>query len=564
MAFNQRGQWVSTTAKVDQRGRSVLTGPTLDAFGVEVFGLSTTHDLGAISTDGDSTLTATLSIAHPLEATLTGDSTLSDVLQYQAALIIEVDGDSSVDPDLSGGSILLDATLVGDSTLSDVLGGDLQLTAQLDGDSTIEAAVTPERLLAAQLDGDSTLDSSILVDRGLEVTVSGDSELISDIGLVITLGNVQMDGDSTLEGDAVVFQPVGLIYVPLPPQYAVVIAEIDGTEIDEIPATDLNVAFVLNDTGKCGFSLPLVHPKSTQAIIDEGKKNIHVYRRGELFWGGRLWSTSVDTDIEDETFQVAGADWFSLLFKRHLAETIDPSKLNFQDEDQLDVAWKIIKWTQDVETLGIIRDNPAEASGKLINVKYPHWERVKVAVAIQELTDSDDGFDFELTPDKRWKTHYPRRGGDASVVFEYGKNVEKIGYTKDAEKVISELSGLGSGSDRNRCISVETDAEALADFGLLQDSVDFSEVKNYSRLEDKTKAELRKWRRPLWQPTLVAVTEDPAWGEYELGDYADVKADYGFLQIDRKFRIIALNVRWDEENTKETIEVYFDETTVNA
>lgn len=355
--------------------------------------------------------------------------------------------------------------------------------------------------------------------------------------------------------------PVGLLLLPLPTTWSVVIAELDGYELDEVPATDFNCAFVLNDSGRCGFSLPMVHEKSTRSLIVPGQRNIHIYRNSDLFWGGRLWSVGLNS--ESDTIELAAGDWFSLFLKRHMDEA-ETDDLKFQDEEQLDVAWKIIQWMQNVESYGIVRDNPAEDSGQLITVRYPHWERVKVGHALQELADSADGFDFEITPDKRWKTYAPERGQDIGVVFELGKNIETISYVEDAQRVVTEMTALGGGSDRNRCIAVATDLDELANYGLLQDSVDYSDIKSYPRLIKKADAELRKYRRPVWQPTLVAKTEDPAWGEYELGDKPTVVAKRGYMDIDRRFRIIGINAKWNDVNTAESFEVYFDEATVDA
>jgi hypothetical protein len=264
---------------------------------------------------------------------------------------------------------------------------------------------------------------------------------------------------------------------------------------------------------------------------------------------------------------VSAGDWFSILYKRDVVErNNDDERINFvrADTEQLDVAWAIINQLQQEDNgdIGITRSNPAENSGKDITVRFNHWERTKAADALRTLTEAENSFDFSINPEKEWITYYPERGVDSDIVFEIGKNIEKLSYAKDASQVASRLSGLGGGSDRNRCIVVAEDVEALATYGLLEESVDFSEVKNYDRLAEMTRSTLRTMRRPLWQPTLTAVTNDPPFGSYELGDRIRIRARDGFHQIDRKFRLIAINMNLEDEGTKETFELYFDEASV--
>lgn len=306
--------------------------------------------------------------------------------------------------------------------------------------------------------------------------------------------------------------------------------------------------------------MPKHHPKSTRQLLSAGQREVHVIRDGELVWGGYLWAVKASTDAPNIGVQADG--WFSRLLRRHI-----DVKLDFEDEDQIDIAWGVIDWTQQQEKdgadLGIVRATHGEGwpieTGVLRTRRFKPWNRTNIGQLIQELSEAKHGFDFNISPDKKFMTYYPKRQEDNGVVFELGKNIKKISQLDDdASAVVTELSGMGSGMNRNRCIAVVSNTGSIADYGLLQDTVDLSRIRHYENLEHATKEQFRLRKKSRWQPVITATLGDPGFDGYSVGDLCRVKAKDGYIDVNQKFRLIAKRIAVSTEG-EETVDLTFDQ-----
>lgn len=315
------------------------------------------------------------------------------------------------------------------------------------------------------------------------------------------------------------------------PVYRVVIAEINGAALEEVPAKNLAYSFALNNPGGCDFVLPLEHAKSVRSLLEPGQREIHIYRNEERIWGGYLWAVGISSTQPE--IRIAGEGYLSRLDRRLIAD-----ELIYEDEDQFDIAWDLINYTQSEAdgALGFTRFSTTP-SGVLRTRKFRSWERHNILDALQDLTEVYNGFDIEITPNKEFKHHYPYKGNDDGVVFELGKNIGSIAYDVDATRTVSELHGMGAGGDRNRCIAVVTHTETQTDFGLLQSTEDFSNVRRYDTLVDRTTEALRVRKGVRVLPQITVVTEDPAFGSFSVGDIVRVRAFKGYIDLDRQYRI---------------------------
>lgn len=390
----------------------------------------------------------------------------------------------------------------------------------------------------------------------------------SAVGSINAIYVIQLTGiASTVAFGTIVVTRLAALYISVSvPTYRVVIADLDGNAIEEVPAKNLQISWALNEPGGCGFTIPLRHPKALRSLLDPGKREIHVIREGTRIWGGYLWFVGASSN--DKTIRIAGEGYLSRLMRRHIDEDLiyDGGAGN-PGIDQLQIAWNLINWTQNkiVNTvsgnLGIVRDNPAEASGVLRVAKFRAWERQKIGDIIQDLTETGDGFDIEITPTKRWKTFYPRKGVVTDHVFELGKNIGSIAYDIDAENTITEASALGSGDRKNRCIAVTYDIGALAEFGILQESESFSRIRSYPTLANKASTMLKKNKKARAQPQITVETQDPPFGAYDIGDRAQVRAEMGYISIDKQLTIASMLLQLSDAG-HESIQLYFDEVLV--
>lgn len=332
--------------------------------------------------------------------------------------------------------------------------------------------------------------------------------------------------------------------------YRVVVADLDGTPMDELPAQNLQYSYSLDGPGSINFTVPILHSKSTLELLDPGARELHVYRNDGLVWGGYLWFLGASAQGDA---RCSGEGWFSMLFHR----LIDQDRL-YQDEDQFDIAWDLIDFTQSKTNgdLGITQQAVA-ASGVTRTFSYWAFQRPNLGEAIMHLHEVENGMDFEITPDKRWIAYYPERGTTVDTPFELGKNVSGLSFELDANRLMTEVTGIGAGEGQDTLISVKSDAPSQTRYNLLQESITNKDITDTTLLSDSAMGHLEANKTPRFQPEIAITTNDPPFGSYSVGDHARLKADHGLITIDAEFRIIAIVVAVTNEG-RDAISVFFD------
>jgi hypothetical protein len=330
--------------------------------------------------------------------------------------------------------------------------------------------------------------------------------------------------------------------------HRVVIRDLNSdVPLDEIPAKNLQYSFNLNAPGSVGFVLPTRHPKCTKDLLDPGRREIIVYKGDTKRWGGYLWTAQVEEGAE--TVRFSGEGWPSRLRRRY----VDNDKI-YTASDQFDIAWDLINFTQTQTdgNLGITRFSTV-LSGVSRDRTYLAIERKKIGEALEQLAAVRNGFDFEITPDKEWKTYYPFKQTGLIPIFEYGKNLRSYGYVLDASQLSSEITALGQS-----IVSVATDVAARAKFSLLEDTRSFSSVINQDVLAGHAQEELRLAKIQQEQLQLQIITDDPPIAGYSVGDMARIRISHGYVNLDTMKRITAINIQVSDEGN-ESIGVFFGE-----
>lgn len=332
----------------------------------------------------------------------------------------------------------------------------------------------------------------------------------------------------TMEG----WQPTGDVEV----EYTVKIADLHGAILEEVPAKNIQYSFFLNESGNANFSLPIDHPKCNYDLLTPGKRQILIYRNSTLVWGGYLWAAQ----IQEPLVMFSAADWFSRLQHRYLSDPFS------RHQDQLKTAWDLIAYTQAKSTLDIVQFNPGQTSGVKRKISYSSMDRSIIAELIQNLAASDNGFDFEITPDKYWKVYYPTKGQALQeVILELGKNIRTYTGDWDANSLATEITGIGSSVDNSEAIlATYSSAAAEAEFGLLEESLSYTDITDKDLLRAAVREELRVSKQVLIRPGVFVDANDPPYGSYGIGDTVRVIMQRGYyMNIDSAFRISTILVQ---------------------
>jgi hypothetical protein len=352
---------------------------------------------------------------------------------------------------------------------------------------------------------------------------------------------------------------------PQPPIVGVPLYEVELTQltvnggatvIASVPFDDLQYGFTIDGPNWAEIMIDAWRPEATVANFTEGEREVYIRRDGVLVWAGYLWSAEGSTS--DMMVRLSCSGWASMLDHR----LIDEDK-QFSDQEQMNVAWELINFTQNKTegNLGITR-GPEANSGVTRTLKYRYWERRVIGEVIREIAEMNGGFDFDIAPNKVFHMYYPRRGVLSGTTLQLDTNMNTIQQLRDASEVASEVHGIGGGEGKATCIAVVSDATALADYGLRQTAEEFGDIKHYNTMVQKTTRFLNQHKKSTRQPqiSLAVVGATPVVGTYSVGDRFPLLASAGYFNISGTFRISAYEVHLDQTGV-EVSTIHFDERT---
>lgn len=309
----------------------------------------------------------------------------------------------------------------------------------------------------------------------------------------------------------------------------------------------------LNAAGTLEFSLPL--DACSPEDFAPGQRELHLYREdsshaGEaLVWGGHLWVA----DVRTPWVRFLGVGFYEALRHREMSDDFYRFAANANAEQRA-IAWALIAYTQGQPGggLGITRGSTA-GSGTLRTVDACAEERRVIADMIEDIAAADDGFDFEVGPDKVWRTWIPQRGTDrsATVTLDATDTIVDMSYTIDATQVENDVAGIGKKGDCEPIYYVrETDTDSRDTFGLMQGTI----TRNDIRQDDDLIAALARERLALVkdarkQPNVRIFQglggPSPLTGEFDLGDVITVAASWGYATFTDPFRVGSYGVAFD-------------------
>jgi hypothetical protein len=316
-----------------------------------------------------------------------------------------------------------------------------------------------------------------------------------------------------------------------------------GAVIGILPARNRKYSKYLNNAGAASFETNLKYDDvDVQTLIDAiapSATYVRVERDGKAMFQGEVQQPNKALSADNEAFTIPVMGHFAQLDDR-----FTPDLVTYTQIDQGDIAWDLINASQiAVGTFGITKG--VTTTGILRDRSY---EMKKISDAIRELAACEQGFDFEITPDKVFNVFYPQRGVRVNgPVFEYGKNIMAVNQAYLKPKNLIRAIGAGEGENMLK-VSVG-DANSISLYCTREEILSLKDVSLYDTLVEQATDYLKLWSLPPEVIRLdVKAGSDPELGGYEEGDYIRVKVDYGVMQIDTWLRIYGIEITVDDND----------------
>lgn len=187
------------------------------------------------------------------------------------------------------------------------------------------------------------------------------------------------------------------------------------------------------------FTIPGDDPEAS-VVEDQVTDAIVRYKGTDLFWG-RCGFSQDSLGPTGYTVQYPFIDYRGVLQSRFMTQ----SNIEFYTQrDQGDIAWSMIQKAQARTNgnYGITLYTGSDATGikrdrAIVGGEY-------VGKEIQSIADLNNGFDWDITPDKKFRVWYPKRGTTTTVFAEYGKTITEVTRTSRGGPYANSVRATGS------------------------------------------------------------------------------------------------------------------------
>jgi len=373
-------------------------------------------------------------------------------------------------------------------------------------------------------------------------------------------------------------------------QYRYLFADLITNDIlAELPLTNVSFTQTLNTPG--AFSGTILGSDINETGYDiagstiPSRTAIYVDRDGVLIWGGIIWLRTWDSDSQHFDFQAR--EFGSYFERRRITDNFmdGDQALVYENEDQLFIAQDLLTLAQDLAggDIGVVV--PTNVSGIDVTRVYYAYEFKDVWGAIKDLSNQQDGFDFNidvaydsnLEPRKYAQTAYPFRGitfnannADA-LVFEFPGNIVAYEWPDDGSVVANKMYGVGPQSNEAKIVAVATAPtdQIAAGYPLLEDTVSYTDQYDPTILYQQTLGEVTAKQLPVVTPKIVIPAyASPVLGSYKTGDecllritddrFPNNGSGFGLSQV---YRIVAISVQPGEDGPERVTLTLTDPTT---
>lgn len=274
---------------------------------------------------------------------------------------------------------------------------------------------------------------------------------------------------------------------------------------------------------------------STEDIFACNQNAIRAKRGGVVISACEISGDEPVVDEENRTITVQSVGWLDYLGARKIDDPV-----SFSQIDAGQIFWSLIDTAQQREygDYGITQGNIQASVPRDRN--YEANKNIKDA-GIQ-LSEVQNGFDFEITWDKKLNVYYPKQGTRLTeIVLSYPGNIASLGAPRSGLSMANEVTARGAGTGGEAFEQVAIDVLSASKYHLRQSVVDFADVSLDSTLQEHANEELNSAAKFIDIPTITLEPNSaPEFGSYGIGDELRVSITKDlevFRRVDDFFRI---------------------------
>lgn len=332
-----------------------------------------------------------------------------------------------------------------------------------------------------------------------------------------------------------------------PPHYQFIVLQpfaVGNLAIAELTAArSRRLDFALDESAKASWAMPGRHPQTR--LVDELETDILVSRDGVALFRGRTNASEDTLSANVHTTTFAATDYRGMLYRRI---AWPGSTVTFAAVDQAQIAAQLIR---DAETrgppLGISTSGP-------INTAVLRDRTYDVGANVGELIANlgrvQNGFDWDVSPDLRFRVWWPARGTQ-TVTFtaEYGRTVTDVRRTIASGEFANALRFSGDDG-----VPAVTRVITPGNEGRWEDQQGDTDLTTTKALNETADGAIVRASNlePSYQLTLTPGIWSP--GLVWLGDLVRIVIRSGRLDVNTTSRVVAVSIDLGEDG-QETVQL---------
>ncbi|WP_329338077.1 hypothetical protein OG252_21845 [Streptomyces sp. NBC_01352] len=357
--------------------------------------------------------------------------------------------------------------------------------------------------------------------------------------------------------------------------------------IDILPLRDVTVDDYIGKAGSLSGTVPLPNAEMAARArrIEEGRTSVYLQRGNDLWWGGIIWTSTLQSDTRGVlTLGIQAATFESYAGRRRIRKD-----LAFTDEDQLEVARKLWRHLQtgtvDAEAepteaggdIGVTSGD--ETSTQTRTVSYRDGDETVYLEALDALAAVDNGFEHHIAvyrdPSTGERTRRLRLGnpkiliGTTDLLLDRPGTILAYSFPRDATRGGTTARTRGASVNDNQAaesrpqcsdIQVADDLITKAGYPRIDLSSDHTEVTSKATLNSLAKAELASATAAVVIPE-ISVRLDDLVPPALLGRTVRIRItdEWWAEGLDARYRIIGVKVSPAQRGRPDTAELYLEE-----
>jgi hypothetical protein len=346
--------------------------------------------------------------------------------------------------------------------------------------------------------------------------------------------------------------------------------------IDILPLRDVQFDDYIGRAGSLSGTVPVPDAAMARRVreIGEGRTAVYLERSGDLWWGGVIWTSTLQSSERGVlSLSLQAATFDSYAGRRRIRRN-----LTFTDTDQLDIARALWRELQS-STGGDIRVRYGqETSGTRRTVSWRDGDETVYQEAIDQLAAQEGGFEHHISVHRdpatgervrRLRLGSPRLNtGSTDLVLDRPGTVLSYSFPRDATRGGTTARTRGASVNTNQAaesrplVSAEAEDLALLNGGWprIDLSSDHNEITEQSALDSLARAELAAARGAVLIPEL-SIRLGGIVPPLLLGRHTRIRItdEWHPQGLDARYRIIGVKVSPPQRGRSDTAELYLEE-----